>query len=90
MKAPIFYAVHGSSEEQISMLRVLIENGAKVDQQDSQGKTPLHYAAELGRTRCIPFLLQKGASPHATDNHRKTPLDLASNEKVRKIMLAYA
>lgn len=43
----------------------------------------------MGKTRCIPILLQKGASIDITDSHNKTPLDLAINEKVRKIMTAY-
>jgi ankyrin repeat protein len=54
------------------------------------GKTPLHYAAESGKTRCIPFLLQKGASLDIRDRHNKTPLELAQSEKVKKIMLAYS
>jgi hypothetical protein len=43
----------------------------------------------MGKSRCIPFLLQKGGSIDAVDNHNKTPLDLAANEKVKKIILAY-
>lgn len=53
------------------------------------GKTPLHYASELGRTRCIPFLLQKGASSDIRDKNGKTPLDLCSNEKVAKLFGVY-
>lgn len=62
MKTPMFYAVFNNSAEQINILRVLIENGAKVNEKDADGRTPLHYAAESCKTRCIPFLLQKGAS----------------------------
>ena len=49
----------------------------------------MHYAAEAGKSRCIPFLLQKGASLEIRDKHNKTPFDLTSNEKVKKIILAY-
>ncbi len=31
MKTPIFYAVFNSSEQQINVLRVLVENGAKIN-----------------------------------------------------------
>lgn len=89
-KTPLFYAVYNSSEEVVSVLRILVENGAKLNEKDHLGKTALHYAAELGKTRCIPFLLQKGANPEITDSHNKTPMDLASNEKVRKILTAYS
>ena len=43
----------------------------------------------MGKSRCIPILLQKGASVDARDNHNKTPLDLAINEKVKKIINVY-
>lgn len=78
-KTPLFYAVYNASEEQIAVLRVLVENGANINMQDSFGKTALHYAAEMGKYRCIPFLLQKGASIDVTDSNHKTALDLAAN-----------
>ena len=71
------------------MIRILFENGAHPNDKDLYGKTPLHYAAEMGKSRCIPILLQKGADLDIRDKHSKTPLDLAANEKVRKIMTAY-
>jgi ankyrin repeat protein len=71
------------------VLRILVENGAKLNERDIFGKTPLHYAAELGKSRCIPFLLQKGGSIDIVDNHNKTPLGIAANEKVKNIIIAY-
>jgi len=53
------------------------------------GKTPLHYAAEMGKSRCIPILLQKGASIDIRDKYNKTALDLAANDKIKKIITAY-
>jgi ankyrin repeat protein len=53
------------------------------------GKTALHYASELGRTRCIPFLLQKGANIDIRDKTGKTALDLCSNERVAKLFGVY-
>jgi len=79
MKTPIFYAIFNTSEEQVNILRILVENGAKVNVKDMLNKTPLHYAAESGKSRCLPFLLQKGASIDIRDNHNKTALDLAQN-----------
>lgn len=54
------------------------------------GKTPLHYACEMGKSRCIPILLQRGASIDIRDKHSKLPIDLAANDKVRKIINVYA
>lgn len=79
-KTALFYAVHNTSSEQVNIIRVLLENGAKVNEADMFGKTPLHYAAEIGKSRCIPILLRKGASVDARDKNGKTPLDLAESQ----------
>lgn len=50
----------------------------------------MHYACELGKSRCIPILLQKGASIDIRDKHNKLPIDLAANEKVRKMITVYS
>lgn len=41
------------------------------------GRTPLHYAAEIGKARCIPILLRKGASIDIKDKKGKSSLDLS-------------
>jgi ankyrin repeat protein len=66
-----------------------VENGAHINDQDAAGRTPLHYAAETGKSRCIPFLLQKGASVDIRDKHGKTAIDLAASDKITKIITAY-
>jgi ankyrin repeat protein len=43
----------------------------------------------MGKSRCIPFLLQKGASVDIRDKHGKTAIDLAASEKITKIITAY-
>lgn len=75
-KTPLFYAIFNGTDEQVNIIRILIENGANLNEQDLSGKTPLHYASELGRVRCIPFLLQKGAKLDIRDKSGKTPLEL--------------
>lgn len=43
------------------MIRSLIEHGVDVNGRDILGKTALYYASELGKSRVIPILIQKGA-----------------------------
>jgi hypothetical protein len=43
----------------------------------------------MGKSRCIPLLLQKGASIDIRDKSNKTALDLAANDKIKKIITAY-
>ncbi len=56
----------------------LLDNGARVDLQDSDGRTALHTAAMYG---CKPNLLQQildhGGDTNVKDNEGCTPLDLA-------------
>eukprot|EP01125_Pyxidicula_operculata_P021261 TRINITY_DN8118_c0_g1_i1.p1 TRINITY_DN8118_c0_g1~~TRINITY_DN8118_c0_g1_i1.p1 ORF type:complete len:1058 (+),score=273.96 TRINITY_DN8118_c0_g1_i1:183-3176(+) len=55
----------------------LILNNANVDAKDTNGQTPLHYAAIHSLTPSIAILLKYGASYNVTDNFGKTPLDYA-------------
>ena len=52
-------AVHfGASDK---MLQLLLEYGARIDQRDSQGRTPLARALEKGHKKAIAFLEAAGA-----------------------------
>lgn len=57
---------------------------------NSNGSTPLHWAANCGSEQIVAMLLAAGADPTATDTSGKTPLDLAQrggNEKVAVALL---
>ena len=45
-----------------------------VDEVDIAGRTPLFWAASLGKTEVVKSLLQKGADPDKTDFGGRTPL----------------
>ena len=38
----------------------LLNNGALIDQRDTQGMTALHIAASHGSTKCVRVLIEKG------------------------------
>ncbi|EAR84800.2 EF hand protein (macronuclear) [Tetrahymena thermophila SB210] len=87
----LHYSILNSSLKQIDIVRTLIEFGAKVNSRDKEGKTPLYYAAEQGRTRVIPILMQKGADiTLANYENHKTPLDVAVNEHTRELLIVYS
>jgi ankyrin repeat protein len=46
---------------------------------DSDGKTPLHYAAEQKNDQLASFLISLGANPNVTDNEGRTPLGICIN-----------
>lgn len=68
---------------------MLIEHGARVNQTDNEGKTALHYASEHGKSRCIPILLKNKANPTLRDSLKKSAIDLASNERIKKLLETY-
>lgn len=54
-----------ASEDCVS---ALMEHGASALYRDSQGRTPLHFAASLGRTELLPFLLKAALKADPLDS----------------------
>lgn len=67
-------------------LRLLIENGAKLDVQDDQGDTPLHQAAVYRRTEAVKVLLDNGAEIDVQDRLGNTPLSRAASQRNSEVM----
>jgi len=64
-------AVWGSHGDIVSDL---LKNGASIAAKDTNGCTPLHFAAKKGKTEMVQLLLLKGADKDALDNKEWTPL----------------
>ena len=66
----------GDSEK----LRRLIEAGQDVNQRDGtwEKRTPLMWAAKMGRTDCVKYLIQNGAQLDLKDDDGDTALHLAA------------
>ncbi len=60
-----------------AVLKALIEGKADVDIRNLKGKTALSLAAEYGRDKLVPVLLEGGANIFAADDEGKTPFDAA-------------
>ncbi|KAE8451754.1 hypothetical protein EG329_003211 [Mollisiaceae sp. DMI_Dod_QoI] len=58
----------------VSVAKLLIKHGAKLDANDSKSQKPLHLAATYGRHEIIKLLLDSGASFNATTTNGTTAL----------------
>ncbi|XP_017881331.1 arf-GAP with coiled-coil, ANK repeat and PH domain-containing protein 2 isoform X1 [Ceratina calcarata] len=58
----------------------LILNGARINCQDAEGKTPLYLATELGHTAQVCLLLKHRADQHIEDESGVKPLSIAVKE----------
>jgi len=61
-----------------TMVRVLVEAGASVKNEDEFGRSALYFAAQAGHTAVVGMLYEKGASVDHADKEGKTPLHVAA------------
>ena len=55
------------------MVRCLLDWGVETDPADSEGKSPLHFAAECGKVDVMRLLLDAGANTDLADAYGETP-----------------
>lgn len=84
-------AIHECAREgEIDKLHKYIGDGVSVNLQDSEGRTPLHWAVDRGHTNIVELLLSKSADVNAKDNEGQTPLHYAAmcdREDVAEILV---
>ncbi|XP_065668333.1 serine/threonine-protein phosphatase 6 regulatory ankyrin repeat subunit C isoform X7 [Hydra vulgaris] len=61
-----------------SIVRILLENEARVDYFDENGKAALHLACEHGHILCVEMLMEKKAFVDAKTKIGETPVSLAA------------
>jgi ankyrin repeat protein len=76
---PMHVAVSNKSQDCISAILKDI-TVVQVNAGDSNGRTPLHYAADMSFEFAITALLASGALPEVTDRSGETPLEYSANQ----------
>ncbi|XP_039996256.1 arf-GAP with coiled-coil, ANK repeat and PH domain-containing protein 1 isoform X2 [Xiphias gladius] len=71
---PLIQAVSANA---LAACEFLLQNGANVNQADSNGRGPLHHATILGHTGLVCLFLKRGADYNATDKNQKDPITIA-------------
>ena len=79
----------GSSECVEAILSELITRGAHVSSTDSNGQTPLHSAAKHHHLIAAQILLKAGAKVRPRDKEGKSPLDLAEDGEMIKLLKSH-
>jgi ankyrin repeat protein len=72
----ILHLAAAAGDKEIFNLCLPHLNSKKIDLKNSQGFTPLHYAASQGHLDIMQMLAKEGANIRLTDNHQLTPLML--------------
>uniref|UniRef100_A0A3B5BAZ0 Arf-GAP with coiled-coil, ANK repeat and PH domain-containing protein n=1 Tax=Stegastes partitus TaxID=144197 RepID=A0A3B5BAZ0_9TELE len=71
---PLIQAV---SVNALAACEFLLQNGANVNQADSNGRGPLHHATIMGHTGLVCLFLKRGADYNARDKNQKDPITIA-------------
>ena len=77
----------------IEIIKLLIDAGACIDQADSMGRAPLHYASFSGCVEAVNLLLDNGADINSADEYGTTSLIMAimivrpDNARIAKLLV---
>ena len=66
-----------SEKNDVELAKVVIDNGANIDDKDRNGNTALHYCVYYKNYELMKYLVDNGANVNIHDNNGNTPLMLA-------------
>ena len=73
-----------------SVIKALLQKGADVDAQDSDGNTPCHFCSEYGHSDCLELLLHMKHPQLVTKNKDNvSPLDVAVNKEILQVGIRF-
>lgn len=84
--------INASMENDVEELKVLLDEGADINETDMDNSTALHWAVYYSSYDAAEFLLQQGANPNTIDLYDSTPLLSAvysEDVEMVKILLEY-
>lgn len=82
------YSSEAGVKDMMKVIELLIERGARLDDQDDRGRSALMIAAELDHEQAVDLLLASGADKTLRDKQGKTASDLTSLTSLREKLAA--
>ena len=82
---PLDSASRDGHRNDAGVARLLIAHGADPNSRDVLGFTSLHRASDSGRIEIVRLLIEHGAKVEVKNDRGKTPLDVASGDKGRRL-----
>jgi len=73
----------------IKKLDFLLQNGAKINEIDSNGNTAILHNCKTGNFEILKFLCERGGNPLITNYDRKNALMMATNIEIMKYLLEH-
>ena len=70
-----------SSLERLEIVRIIIQNGAKINTKNQHGSSPLHFAVRTKELEVVKLLVQNGAKINTKNYAGRSPLHFASSNK---------
>ena len=64
----------------LDIAKILLDNGANINEEDIQGFTALHVAAESNQVEIAEFLIEKSADVNAKSADQFTPLHCSKRQ----------
>jgi ankyrin repeat protein len=83
------YIYIASRKVQLHCVQQLLAKGVNANAADTNGKTPLHEAAEEGHSDVVQVLLAAGANINAATKTGSTPLFLSAERGKQEVVKGY-
>lgn len=83
---PTSYLITAATNNNLAIVKALLQYKAKIDWRDAFQATALHYAASKGSKELIEFMLANGADASAKDEEGNTALSSAKTSGNKEVV----
>lgn len=85
----INFIIEGDKKNALKLIQAYQEKGLDLDQADSEGWTPLHFAVQEGLFPIIEKLIEAGVSINKQEEYGRTPLFIAIFNRLPNKIVKY-